>query len=192
MRKKSRKPLLLSFLSDGLIFPTASSVFTVFNARQHLQIRGGSGRDGTFMSMSCHVVNKDSSASPSAPLAPLPVAAGSSGSMPIPIVVTGCVQQSDADAEESTSGGSEAAFSIPTVSIEVETSEEDLSKRWYVPTSTSDFDLPWVQFVMQQYYTNTTEDKHQKIPIVKKFTVNMAGSPEDEKASKGYGFHHHH
>ena len=85
---------------------------------------------------------------------------------------------------------------IPTVWIEQENSENhqlcfdektDLIK--YAPTCVSDFNLPWVQFVMQQYYeANFSDKKNAKPPTVRRFTVGMTGAnpDENEKASKGY------
>ena len=72
-------------------------------------------------------------------------------------------------------------FSIPTVSVEA---EEDHSKVWYAPTSTSDFDLTWVQFVMQQYFKN--QNIQQECKVRNFSVVNMAGSPEeaDKEAAK--------
>ena len=85
---------------------------------------------------------------------------------------------------------------IPTVWIESENSEEDSENTensqnycLYAPTCVSDFNLAWVQFVMQQYFeTNFSSDgKNVKSPEVRSFTVAMAGTGPDsnEKASKG-------
>jgi hypothetical protein len=84
---------------------------------------------------------------------------------------------------------------IPTVWIQPENSENqqlcfdektDLLK--YAPTCVSDFNLAWVQFVMQQYYKANFDKKNVKPPTVRRFTVGMAGAnpDENEKASKGY------
>ena len=88
--------------------------------------------------------------------------------------------------EKTTKTTTASAFpSIPTVWIEDENSEEvPTSPVWYAPTCVSDFDLAWVEFVMQQYYENNFKDKDVKKPTVRRFTVDMAGAP-DEKASKG-------
>ncbi len=77
------------------------------------------------------------------------------------------------------------AFSVPTVSVEVDAAAssdladdgDDLSLVWRVPTCASDFTQEWVQFVMQQYYANVHGvELKQKI---ENFTVvAMAGSPE--------------
>ena len=83
---------------------------------------------------------------------------------------------------------------IPTVWIESENSEEDSENTensqnysLYAPTCVSDFNLAWVQFVMQQYFeTNyANEGTNVKPPEVRRFTVAMAGQDTNEKASKG-------
>lgn len=79
-------------------------------------------------------------------------------------------------AESAESGAAFSASAIPRVQVE---NIEDFSKVWQVPTSTSDFDLTWVTFVMQQYYK--IEDKPS---IVRKFTVEMAGNQEDQQKEK--------
>ena len=97
------------------------------------------------------------------------------------------VDTSGALSSEEKTTASHAFPSIPTVWIEDENSEEQVSTSspvWYAPTCVSDFDLAWVEFVMQQYYENNF-DKDVKKPTVRRFTVDMAGAP-DEKASKGY------
>ena len=85
-----------------------------------------------------------------------------------------------------------AAFPIPTVSVSPSDSEAatetdqntSLSQVWYAPASATDFDLHWVQFVMQQYYSSHHPDL--EAPKIQKFSVDMAGSPEDENVpSKG-------
>ena len=85
---------------------------------------------------------------------------------------------------------------IPTVWIQPENSEnqqlcfdEKTDFLKYAPTCVSDFNLAWVQFVMQQYYeANFSDKKNVKPPAVRRFTVGMAGAnpDENEKASKGY------
>ena len=85
---------------------------------------------------------------------------------------------------------------IPTVWIQPENSEnqqlcfdsEKTDLLRYTPTCVSDFNLAWVQFVMQQYYEANFDKKNIKPPTVRRFTVGMAGAnpDENEKASKGY------
>ena len=85
---------------------------------------------------------------------------------------------------------------IPTVWIQPENSEnqqlyfdEKTDFLKYAPTCVSDFNLAWVQFVMQQYYeANFSDKKNVKPPTVRRFTVGMtsANPDENEKASKGY------
>ena len=85
---------------------------------------------------------------------------------------------------------------IPTVWIQPENSEnqqpcfdsEKTDFLRYTPTCVSDFNLAWVQFVMQQYYEANFDKKNVKPPTVRRFTVGMAGAnpDENEKASKGY------
>lgn len=85
---------------------------------------------------------------------------------------------------------------IPTVWIQPENSEnqqlcfdEKTDFLKYAPTCVSDFNLAWVQFVMQQYYeANFSDKKNVKPPAVRRFTVGMtsANPDENEKASKGY------
>ena len=85
---------------------------------------------------------------------------------------------------------------IPTVWIQPENSEnqqlyfdEKTDFLKYAPTCVSDFNLAWVQFVMQQYYeANFSDKKNVKPPTVRRFTVGIAGGnpDENEKASKGY------
>ena len=95
---------------------------------------------------------------------------------PIPVV---SVSSSTSVHEEEAS----AAFSIPTVSVS-EADQKTLSQVWYAPASATDFDLQWLQFVMQQYYQSHHPDF--EAPKIKNFSVNMARSPEDETApSKG-------
>ena len=100
------------------------------------------------------------------------------GSWPIPVV---SVSSSTSVHEEEAS----AAFSIPTVSVSSEADQKTLlSQVWYVPASATDFDLQWLQFVMQQYYQSHHPDF--EAPKIKNFSINMARSPEDETApSKG-------
>ena len=83
---------------------------------------------------------------------------------------------------------------IPTVWIESENSEDDSENTensqsycLYAPTCVSDFDLAWVQFVMQQYFeTNYSGDgKNVKSPEVRRFSVTLAGQDASEKTSKG-------
>ena len=101
------------------------------------------------------------------------------GSWPIPVV---SVSSSGVHEEQEEAS---AAFSIPTVSVSSEADQKTLlSQVWYVPASATDFDLQWLQFVMQQYYQSHHPDF--EAPKIKNFSINMARSPEDETApSKG-------
>ena len=85
-----------------------------------------------------------------------------------------------------------AAFPIPTVSVSpseavvpgADQNTPTLSQVWYAPASATDFDLHWVQFVMQQYYSSHHPDL--EAPKIQTFSIDMAGSPEDEHVpSKG-------
>ena len=78
-----------------------------------------------------------------------------------------------------------AAFPIPTVSVsEADQNTAKLSQVLYAPSSATDFDLNWVQFVMQEYYSS--HHPELEAPKIQKFSVNMAGSPDDETVpSKG-------
>ena len=101
------------------------------------------------------------------------------GSWPIPVV---SVSSSGVHEEQEEAS---AAFSIPTVSVSSEADQKTLlSQVWYVPASATDFDLQWLQFVMQQYYQSHHPDF--EAPKIKNFSINMARSPEAETApSKG-------
>ena len=83
---------------------------------------------------------------------------------------------------------------IPTVWIQPENSEnqqlcfdEKTDFLKYTPTCVSDFNLAWVQFVMQQYFEKnySSDGKNVKSPEVQRFTVAIAGQDTNEKASKG-------
>ena len=111
-------------------------------------------------------------------------------SLAIAIPVVSCASSKDFKAIESTSPAASevegGAFSskIPTVSVETDEPQRnpEFSLNWNAPQSPSDFTLEWVQFVMNEYWTNQSEDKEDLnlASKIENFKVNMAGSPNDD------------
>ena len=106
---------------------------------------------------------------------------GSSQALAIPVV---SVSSSSGLEGEASAAFPSTSTTIPTVSVSEADQKSCLSQVWYAPASATDFDLAWVQFVMQQYYQSHHPDF--QAPRIQNFSINMAGSPEDEAVpSKG-------
>ena len=108
---------------------------------------------------------------------------------PVAIPVVSCASSKDLKAIESTSPAASevegGAFSstIPTVSVETDEPQRNsnFSLNWNAPQSASDFTLEWIQFVMNDYWTNQGEDKDLNLASkIENFKVNMAGNPNDD------------
>ena len=91
---------------------------------------------------------------------------------------------------------SKQPHTIPTVTFEDSNTsgDERTSQHWNAPTCASDFSLEWVQYVMEQYYNcnfdmsakkENLNNKKDSVPTVRRFSVNMAGSPDEEKSCNG-------